>query len=301
MFARQSGRVSICLRCQARALLRADQPLVPRPNWPRSRFHTSNPVSEEDQILPEPRSAGNLELKRRRHGYRSVYIRGKLRGKKGREVRDDAATLPVNALGQPAEVIILRDAPSEQEQDAKASSTLEPSKRSSPQLSEQEIIASLAEEKEDSWREKVDQRIQKLRPKNAGDEKSTPSISRQEYKALQRELVDGFTSQQLRDFLRRNQPDTPSSTAAQQVPGLAPWRPGTTPIGQKLSQGSIQVEGLAHGPKQKIVARILRELWHIDIAEEISCNGELEFAIPRNHMSLFIANGTSLTSCTILV
>jgi hypothetical protein len=206
----------------------------------------------------------------------------------------------VKALGQPAEVIILRDAPSEQEQDAEASPTPEPSKRSSPQLSEQEIIASLAQEKEDSWREKVDQRIQNLRPKSAGDDKSTPSMSRQEYKALQRELVDGFTSQQLRDFLGRNQPDIQSSAAAQQVPGLAPWRPGTTPIGEKLSQGSIQVEGLTHGPKQKIVARIFRELWQVDIAEEISRVGELEFAIPRSHMSLFIANGTSITSCTIL-
>lgn len=300
MFARQSGRVSICLRCQARALLQAGQPLHPRADVHRSLFHASNPVLEQDQILPRLGRSSSPELERRRHGFRSVYIRGKLRGKRGREVRDDAATLPVNTLGQPAEVIILRDAPSEREHDAVTTPPSEPSKRSSPQLSEQEIIASLAQEKEDSWREKVDQRIQSLRPKNAGDDKSTPTISRREYKTLERALIDGFTSRQLKDFLKRNQPDAQSSAEGQQVPSFAPWRPGTTPIGVKLSHGPIQVEGLAHGPKQRTVARIARELWRIDIAEEVSCIGELEFAVPKTHLSLFMANGTCLTSYSIL-
>jgi len=295
MFSRQSGRVAICLRCQAKALLQAGRSCQPfaLSEVRRSRFHSSISSLEQADALSLSQTTRNSESSPHGNRYKNkrLFIRGKLRGKKGREVREDTAALPVHSLGKPAEVIILRDAGIEQEEDTEALPTFETS-GPSQRLSNEEILASLAQDKRTSSQAEVDEQIRALRPTNTRDGHIS-SIGKQDYEALHKALVDSFTSQQLKSHLKRNQPDAELPAVADKRAGFAPWRLGTSSIEKALSQAKYRTAtgGTSLSAKQKFAARIIQELWHTDIAQDVNSVGELEIQISRPCLTLFMANG----------
>src|SRR5947208_528935 len=128
MFSHQPGRTFICLRCRLRIL----RPYVPTITS-RPFAHTAHDTAPGRPLLSVDDVVVEVDQNNQRRGafsfknpYRPsrlpsayphekrLYPHGRLRGKRGREVREAAAALPVNALGQPTEVIILRDAAIEQ-------------------------------------------------------------------------------------------------------------------------------------------------------------------------------------------
>lgn len=266
----------------------------------RCRFHTWNPRLEQDVKVPEDRSHNVSGLKpfRSRYKFKSVYVRGKIRGKKGREVREDTAALPVRTLGQPAEVIILRDAPVEQEQDEETPPSVESSKTDS-QLSRQEIVASLRSVDPSSLKTKVEEQIQKLRPPSSGNEYIGSLLPRQDFDKLRKALTDGFTVQQLRAFLKRNLPNAQPSVGSDQDRSFVAWRPGTSSIDTELPERvRREISRYKIPVKHKVVLRILEDLWHIDTIEDVNTIGELEVHVSWNQLALFLANGAPLSSFT---
>jgi len=295
MFSLQSGRVAICLRCQAKALLQAGRSCQPLAlsEVRRSRFHTSLSSLEQANALPLSQTIRNSESSQHGDRYKNkrLFIRGKLRGKKGREVREDTAALPVHSLGKPAEVIILRDAGIEREEDTEALPTFETS-GPSQRLSKEEILASLAQDKRTSSQAEVDEQILALRPTNTRDGHISSTIRKQDCEALHRALVDGFTSEQLKNHLKQNPPDAELPPVAGKRAAFAPWRPGTSSIERALSlKYRTAIGGTSLSPKQKFATRIIQELWHIDIAQDVNSVGELEIQISRPCLTLFMANG----------
>src|SRR5579871_476275 len=128
MFSYQPGRTFICLDCRLR--LRILRPYISTISS-RSFAHTatntesSRPLIQLDDVVveadqPSQNPIGSTYRPKKSYfpsrlplAYpheKTLYPHGRLRGKRGREVREAAASLPVNALGPPAEVIILRDA-----------------------------------------------------------------------------------------------------------------------------------------------------------------------------------------------
>lgn len=207
-------------------------------------------------------------------------------------MREDTAALPVHALGKPAEVIILRDADIEQEEDPEALPAIEVS-GPTQRLSNEEIRASLAQDKRTSSQAEVDEQIQALRPTTTRDGHILPTIERQDYETLHKALVDGFTYHQLKTHLKRNRPDTQPPVALDKRAGLAPWRPGTSPIEKALSQTKYRtaIDGTPQSAKQQLATRIIQELWHIDSSQDVNCVGELEIQVSRLCLTFFTVNG----------
>lgn len=93
----QSGAY-VCFRCQPLLLRRR---AIAAAAFHHARFlsQTSRQPADEASYKPTNKKSG-----------RKIYPHGKLRGKKGVEVRESSETLPVNSLGKPAEIILLQDA-----------------------------------------------------------------------------------------------------------------------------------------------------------------------------------------------
>lgn len=226
-----------------------------------------------------------------------LYPHGRLRGKRGREVREAAAALPVKALGQPAEVIILRDAAIEQPDETEAQPTIDPVKPSTP-LNKKEILAALARGKEPLSSDEIDRQIEKLRPEAPEDQQDGIIVSRIKFEELRNALTNGFTMRQLQEYSGRNKPPASLPAGSEMEPGVSPWRHGITTIETRLSRVKfLSSPGVEIKNKQnmklKVATKLIREVWRVGIAEDLDALGELEIHTSQKKFALLMVDGSS--------
>ncbi|KAF2433174.1 hypothetical protein EJ08DRAFT_677049 [Tothia fuscella] len=262
---------SICLRCQSRILRNRLRPSLAAA--PRSRFSALHRRSKEKDIIEavpvryttdDPPS---FKSERR--------LLGKVRGKRGIEVREGSAALSIDSLGKKAEVIILRDAGFEHRDDVEeeegddigGESSVESLQRKTS-LNHEAILRSIEDAKKDLSQDEVNAQIEELCPK-AG---INATLSEQDYNELCEVLRESYSSAQLRGYCQSKReelekrkaeekkrraaladaqskedggsaenPDVWSSSTVKEITlPYSPWKAGTTSIKQRPSHRMVQ-------------------------------------------------------------
>ena len=310
MFSHQPGRTSICLWCRLR-ILRPYVPTITSRSFARTARDTEgrhplisvdDALVEADQPSQKPKDTYNSKKSywpsRLPPVYpheKRLYPHGRLRGKRGREVREAAAALPVNALGQPTEVIILRDAAIEQPDETEPQPTVD-SEKPSTKLNKKEILAVLAGGKEPLSPSEIDGQIEKLRPETSEDQQDGLIISRVKFEELRSALINGFTMRQLQEYSNRNKPPASLPAGSEMESGVAPWRHGITSIETRLSRAKFwENPGLEVKTKQnmklKVATKLIRDIWRIGIVEDLNVIGELEIHTSQKKFALLTVDG----------
>jgi len=240
--------------------------------------------------------------------FKDRYPLGKVRGRQGQEVREDTAPLDVDTLGEPSEVIVLRDVSIDA---PKRQLDSEDGRRVKEHLSVNRILGSITREKDAPDQEAVDERLEGLRPRPEEEAASDPVVlSQDEFDALFRKIHDGFTGEQLGKYvaprqsmrgLGKNEAKTLKGKKFREFMYEASkksvWMPGVSPIERRLPRGPwAHAVTKKESPKAKLADRILRMIWGIEVIEEIEQTGELEAQFERWRLDLLIIKGTSTSS-----
>ncbi|KAL8816909.1 MAG: hypothetical protein Q9223_004170 [Gallowayella weberi] len=228
-------------------------------------------------------------------------------------------SLGVTTLGKPAEVLHVREPPKKtsrawwqlETQNAKQPSLTEP-------LTSSDIIERLDAERGLVSTVRASQNIEQLKQDWLSNLKHQTAPTESECYALGRQLHDGFTTKQLRAYLKDFQ--SPVSTSILDLGGSftsvsftrSEWRIGMTPfpgeagdriqklIEEKKSRDVIPVSGeyalfaeskrSGNSVKHLLVNRILRLCWKIKPREELDSIGEVDFMIPETHLDLLASH-----------
>jgi hypothetical protein len=326
MFARPFPGAFVCLRCQSRLLRRRINTSLVAPSQ-RSTFAVLHPRFFPDEVvrdnvpvrfISDPEAAGS----QRTRFPKERRLLGKVRGKRGGEVREDSASLSIDSLGEKAEVIILRDAGFEhKELEEGDDDGPEDISRSKQKLSHEAILKSIEDEKEAVDQEAINKQIDGLRPASAGHLRSIyVPLPLTEYRRICDILMESFTRAQLQEYCRmarlrsiaqRDQgeranissDESPLATKSIRLLWF-PWKAGTTPISQRppkviapTSSKKAFEKIQARRGKKTLIDAIVRSYWGIDVAEETeNAIGELEFHVKPHFLDLVTA-GSKYLAC----
>ncbi|KAJ9637343.1 hypothetical protein H2199_007630 [Coniosporium tulheliwenetii] len=243
------------------------------------------------------------------------YPLGRIRGKKNAPLREGTVPLPINSLGEPSKVIILKDAgikplPKPSGGHVKQKQVGDTSVRDKPdgaskgiKPSEAEILRAIAEENNVLGPEEVNRQIEGLKPGQGGSRGGRVVLPKDEFDTRASILHDGFTTAQLLGYLDRGM-ETPFDRMFQELAeteqdekgavhrvSRSSWTPGIRPV----PQGSSNAAQRPHLPKKMgVVDKILRVNWKIDVLEEIESPGELEISgVQRWQLRLLVAGEPS--------
>ena len=217
------------------------------------------------------------------------------RGRPGATIRrlklyEENVALGVNSLGEPARIRILRDRPKAR-------------RRAAPSQNEQsdDLLQALQEEKPTSESKRPFQHMDELHSalvKAAG--KDGPSLGR--CRQVARQLLNGFTTTQLRQYVRRQKPEELVQKSKKYE--RTEWICGTTEFpkvalerfepGSETAQDSLlfDYEGMAEKEREKArtVETIMRGCWRLHPAEERQRVGEVDFKVSDICLSVLMKN-----------
>lgn len=311
---------SICLRCQYRLSLRQGPRSGRRhpTGYPhRLRRFTSGPNLRQEQISTHDAAPddGNLERVPIRYYTEELYPNQNYRHGNEPSTKD---SLGLNVLGEPAEVLILRD----KQNHIRVGSNMARVRVSSPDNNPaQEPISSFGMlEEMDAERGIVDidnvcNNIESVRASWAARTKGT--ITGVAYKDLASRLQEGFTRQQLGAYLdraRRNpaagifdlnveisnnlyarsswQPVGHTSLQKSKAPRIA-YNTPEADLNEKDVPGPERRQGLSKGD---LVERILRQCWEITPKFQDSQLGELDLRLQKLHLNLILNHSKQLAN-----
>jgi hypothetical protein len=209
---------------------------------------------------------------------------GRLHGFRGHKLRENAAELDVNSLGEPAEVIVLRDAgfrfnPQREMEEMKM-------------VEKVDILAQLDAERGLVGQAEVEKSIEEFRPKSK-------TITWEALQSIQRQLVAGFTTSQLVKYIeaferrKKNKEEQHGLESQDDLPGAiltkTSWVPGTSETGEEFDDGVLRGYGSeALTPKLRLVLLMLRQYWQLEAQDIIESIGEVELEIRSKELELLI-------------
>ncbi|KAK3047853.1 hypothetical protein LTS18_013054, partial [Coniosporium uncinatum] len=199
MFARPSSSAHVCLRCR----LGLARQLRIRPT-PSQHLYASSAASAAAAGQDGDESHGAPGFRKPYKPFKDRYPLGKVRGRQGKEVREDTAPLEIDSLGEPSEVIVLRDANIDAPRRQSGSQDGQREKES-PSINE-DILGSISQEKDAPEQEAVDEQLEGLRPSQEdGATNESVVLSQGEFGVLFKEIHDGFTKEQLGKYVASRQ------------------------------------------------------------------------------------------------
>ncbi|KAI9869884.1 MAG: hypothetical protein M1830_004967, partial [Pleopsidium flavum] len=219
MFAPTIGDATICLRCQVR---------LARVKTPRRRALVNN---QHLTISPQTRRSTTATEHVQASGdgdgphQRILYPHGRLRGVPGRRVREGLASLGLEALGKPAEVIVLRDA----ELGLKHAPKTAVEDATEENLSATDLLASVDAERGLLPPEDVVHNIEEF--KTLWPHKG---LSWDQWLEARKELCKAFTAIQLTHYIvHKTQANAMANAQNQKTSNIlqkSTWTPGETPF-----------------------------------------------------------------------
>ena len=305
---------SICLRCQYRLSLRGR----PRSTGQRPAEHpqqhrrfTSGPSLRQQQISSSyDASIDNGNLERAPIRYYTEGLRPNQKYIHGNEA-PTKDSLGLNVLGEPAEVLILRDKENRFRLDSNVASI----RASGPDKNPAQESISSAEmlEEMDAERGTVDiddvcKNIESVRESWATE--TGGSVTGAAYKDLVSRLREGFTKQQLGAYFDRAGKDQAADVfdlnvessnnlyarSSWQLLGVTPVRKSKAP---RIADPNEEVpeKEPGQGPsKDVLVKRILRYRWKITPRSQESSLGELDLRLQKLHLDLILKHSKQSTS-----
>lgn len=320
MFARRSGSAPVCLRCRLRLQLRLARQSHHRPflsiqqasQFSSSRNAQLRIIRETQRLRPQ-----RNDIKPKAAVPKYSYPLGRIRGKKEAPLREGTVPLPIDSLGEPSQVIILKDAgikpppkPSEAGVEKGLAGDISshnrpghPNKGTKP--GQDEILRAITEQNNILGPEEVNKQIEGLKPGQGGSRGGRLVLPKDEFDTRASILHDGFTTTQLLGYLDRGTgragtvderkqqelaPTEQDEKGAVHRVSRSSWTPGVRPV----PQGAQSTAQRPHSPKKvRIIDKILRINWKIDVLEEIESPGELDISgVQRWQMRLLVAGGT---------
>lgn len=278
------ARPHICLRCQSRLARRsghlktqlAFQSTDAKPQG--SRIIQDDLEEKERLHAPIKRP---LKLSRRPLGpakQLSEYPLGKLYGYTGQQLRENRETLNVKVLGEAAEVIVLRDS-----RISKHSHQYEEDVETKEGI---DILAKLDEERGlVGWKE-VESNIHEFRPN-----KDRHPQTREEFSELLTGLQSGFTVSQLARYLQvHGQKNTAALPITTSLLRISPWIPGISESDQRLDSDQLRGYDLqSYTTKQRLVLRLLRECWKLELPFVEEGIGQIEVELKPEDLDLLLS------------
>ncbi|RFU30645.1 hypothetical protein B7463_g5681, partial [Scytalidium lignicola] len=265
----------VCLRCQLRLAKRSIPTRV-------QIFHQSTEASAKQTTDNSQRAR-----LRSRDGFKRPNIRrgGRLYGFRGNQLREDHETLNIEALGKPADVIVLRES-----RFNIFDSVPEIDPEEGPE--KVDILAQLDNERGlVGWNE-VEDNINEVMPKDGGGLQNW-----QEFDKLVRILQEGFTVSQLARYIQihgRYQQGLKEeqATGNPESPILrkSAWMPDVSKPGEQFDESSTRgYYWKSHTSKQRLVLRLVRECWDLEVPELANGIGEIEVHIRIADLDLLLA------------
>ncbi|KAI0848228.1 mitochondrial inner-membrane-bound regulator-domain-containing protein [Daldinia vernicosa] len=305
---------AICLRCRLRLLHRSAQPFqassrITRTQHPTLRrfYGDSTSRSLDNDFAPEDEDVDSkyeneARGRRREHGARhgiktKTLTLHKKRLSRDRVLEEASGILGTDMLGKPASVIIMKDKGLRRK---KYNPSAPDESDDKPDNRPANLEALLDLQRETPTAEEVHDNIHSLKPK------SYNTMPERDFRKLQAELMDGFLSNQLHDYLKDHKQDGRSpkfddlanTTSIKLkryswIREISPWVP-LNPHSDPVEGGNISLHGYATESttlKEELALRIMRECWGLSIAELDAGLGEINIKI-RNATFLLLMRGT---------
>ncbi|KAH8811406.1 mitochondrial inner-membrane-bound regulator-domain-containing protein [Xylogone sp. PMI_703] len=272
MISRPVSSTHICLRCQLR--------LAKRPLTSRIQFFCQSTEASPEQATNHTRKA----RLRHRSGFKrpDIHRGGRLYGFRGNQLQEDHESLKTEALGKPAEVIVLR------ESRFKIFNSV-------PQLDPEEspekvdILAQLDSERGlPGWNE-VEDNINELRPEDGESPRNW-----EEFDKLVRVLQEGFTVSQLVRYInihgKSKQKDQNLEDSESPILRKSAWMPDISKPGEHFDESPIRgYYWKSHTSKQRLVLLLVRDCWNLEVPELANGIGEIEVHIRTEDLELLLA------------
>lgn len=309
--------LSICLRCQYRLSLRQGSRAGRRRplGYPQQlqRF-TSGPKSRQGQLSSIEPGTGNGNLERAPIRYYPEGLHQNQNNRHGNEP-SPKDSLGLNVLGEPAEVLVLRDKLNNFRLDSKMARLHASGPDKNPaqeSISPSEMLEEMDAERGTVDVDEVCRNIESVRASWVAMTKgSSTGVA---YKALVSRLQEGFTKQQLGAYLDRAGLDpaadvfdlsveTSNSLYARsswQLAGNMPPQKSRAPqISNKMptkeSNKVLPKKGHRHRlSKDELVKRILRQCWNIRPKFQESSLGEMDMRLKKVHLNLILNHSKQL-------
>jgi hypothetical protein len=291
MIARSASRSHICLSCR-RSLAKRNPPLasqVARQSTDSSLHRISEQASaEQPQDDTAPVSNGNVV--RRAIGPApkiSPHPLGRLHGHRGVKLRENLEHLKTTSLGEAAKVIVLRDS---------GFSIYEHSKdKLEAQKAEHiDILGQLDHERGLIGQVEVNENINACRPSAGGEPGTWDEIN-----MLVRRLQDGFTISQLERYIEgfegRQEPEIPpaewvTDEEKASILRITPWQPGVSDITDRFDNDPLRGYFLeSHTAKQRVILRLLRECWMVELPELEQGIGQFEIQVHSDDLGVLLS------------
>ncbi|KAI0112846.1 mitochondrial inner-membrane-bound regulator-domain-containing protein [Daldinia grandis] len=302
---------AICLRCRLRLLHRSAQPFQPPSRITRiqhpslQRFYRDSAAHSLDNDRAPEDEDMNLENKNEprdgkrehgaRHGTKNLTLR-KNRLSRDRVLMEDSGSLGTDMLGKPASVIIMRDKGLRRR---KYNPSAPDDFDNKPDNRPANLEALLNLQRETPTAEEIHDNVHSLRPE------SDTAMPERSFRKLQAELINGFLSGQLYDYLKHHRrggrspkfelEDTTSINLKRYywVKQISPWVP-LKPHSDLVEDGNISLHGYITESttlKEQLALQIMRECWGLSIAELDAGLGEINIKV-RNDRFILLMRGT---------
>lgn len=276
----------ICLRCQLRLSRQAPRSsvLLPRRTAALSTSTRKNESSGSGQLL-QPRTTrpeGDGKVI-----YKHIHPNGRIRGRRGKEVREGSAQLEVTSLGEPAEIILLSEAGFDRDGESKDKPPEDKQHISWPaseSRTSQDILKAINEEKSTSTpaQADVDAHLNALWKISTEREDGSPRVlSESEAADLRNTLYQSYSHKQLVRYtvhFESRQTDPASGKQQGQAPHVVRslWTvehhrlQDRLPLQTKMLPTSRSKLAMK---KATLVSAIVSRLWEIQVEDQY---GEIE-------------------------
>jgi hypothetical protein len=217
---------------------------------------------------------------------------GRLHGHRGVKVRENLENLPTTSLGKAANVIVLRDSgitvyeKRDHVKDKKAEHI--------------DILGQLADERGLVGEEEVNRNITGFKPKQGAKPETWDDIN-----ALVRELQDGFTQTQLERYIEvfegKREPISPpeewvNEEETASILAITPWQPGISNDTDHFDNDPLRGYFLeSHTSKQRVILRLLRECWMLELPELEEGLGQFEIKINLDDLVVLLSKSISVS------
>lgn len=294
MITRPISKPHICLSCRRSLAKRISYPAtrVARQSTESTPQLRQSPEETSDDQPPDETGTPNNEGLVRRsvgslpkgpNGSVSRHPLGRLHGYSGLKMRENYEELKAVNLGARANVIVLRDS---------GVSTYEAKDEVTAKKAEHiDILGQLDDERGLIGLDKIRENINEFRPKDGDGLRDREGIN-----DLVLQLQHGFTITQLEDYIERFEgKQAPESAPAEWVTNkkvaaiirITPWQPGISFITQSFDNDPLRGYLLAsHTAKQRVILRLLRECWRVELPELEEGIGQFEIQIRQEDFHL---------------
>ncbi|KAG9203212.1 hypothetical protein G6514_003130 [Epicoccum nigrum] len=296
MLAPRASSAFVCLRCELKLARPRISPLASQSS--HTSFSTSarrNDGADEPQTLT-PGGTPFSERGERSDGKDSLRI-SREDTSKGRVTTLRRAKLGMKRMDEDADILVLNDVRNEPQ--PKEAEVLEP-------ISVPDILSSLEQDSAPATQEDVEKQLESLRP-NRGNPDEPQYVTTADFVKLVAALTRGFTSAQLSGYYSTAKSIKKDSVykvvkATVRATKRSQWYPTTTNIEKRLPD----VEATS-GKKQKtksirqatLVDKILRDVWKLELLEELEAPGELELRLKEWQLKLLQIGGDDSTLARI--